>query len=39
MKIKIALAALTMLAACTTISDVTPAGDGRYTSQRKSAAA
>jgi hypothetical protein len=31
MKTKTALAALTMLAACTTISDVTPAGDGRYT--------
>jgi hypothetical protein len=31
MKTKIALAALTTLAACTTISDVTPAGDGRYT--------
>ncbi|CAD6548862.1 hypothetical protein LMG28727_04901 [Paraburkholderia kirstenboschensis] len=31
MKTKTVLAALTMLAACTTISDVTPAGDGRYT--------
>ncbi len=31
MKTKIALACLTMLAACTTISDVTPAGDGHYT--------
>ncbi|MFP3601738.1 hypothetical protein [Paraburkholderia sp. SIMBA_053] len=31
MKTKTALAALTMLTACTTISDVTPAGDGRYT--------
>jgi hypothetical protein len=31
MKMKTALAALTMLAACTTVSDVTPAGDGRYT--------
>ncbi|MDR6207566.1 hypothetical protein C8K18_1133 [Paraburkholderia sp. GV068] len=30
MKMKTALAALTMLAACTTISDVTPAGNGRY---------
>ncbi|WOD19493.1 hypothetical protein [Paraburkholderia kirstenboschensis] len=31
MKMKTALAALTMLAACPTVSDVTPAGDGRYT--------
>jgi hypothetical protein len=30
MKTKAALAALTMLAACTTISDVMPAGDGLY---------
>ncbi|MFL9983058.1 hypothetical protein [Paraburkholderia sediminicola] len=31
MKTKIALTVLIMLAACTTISDVTPAGDGHYT--------
>lgn len=31
MKTKIALAALIALAACTTITDVTPAGDGNYT--------
>jgi hypothetical protein len=31
MKTKTAVSALTMLAACTTITDVTPAGDGNYT--------
>ncbi|MGF6570906.1 hypothetical protein SAMN05443245_1144 [Paraburkholderia fungorum] len=31
MKTKMALASLTILTACTTITDVTPAGDGRYT--------
>jgi hypothetical protein len=31
MKKRIALMGLTVLAACTTISDVTPAGNGRYT--------
>ncbi len=31
MKTKIAFAGLIILAACTTVSDVTPAGDGHYT--------
>jgi hypothetical protein len=31
MKTKIALASLTILAACTTVSEVTPAADGHYT--------
>jgi hypothetical protein len=31
MKAKLALAAAITLAACTTITDVTPAGDGNYT--------
>ncbi|WP_168788204.1 hypothetical protein [Paraburkholderia aromaticivorans] len=31
MKTKIAFVGLTILAACTTVSEVTPAGDGHYT--------
>ncbi|MFM0060998.1 hypothetical protein PQR64_35830 [Paraburkholderia phytofirmans] len=31
MKTKLAIAGLTILAACTTVSEVTPAGDGHYT--------
>ena len=31
MKTKIVLAGLTILAGCTTVSEVTPAGDGHYT--------